>query len=80
MEDENSKSANEKHTYFCKECKDLIGKKRYTSPHSNLTQTNVKEVNSIFGNVDEHYYNCKVCSTKWLHETGSYGEGWILNQ
>lgn len=79
MENINSKDTNQKHISLCKDCKALVGKKRYTSSHRNLKKTNKREVNSIFGNVDEHYYECASCSTTWLHETGSYGEGWILN-
>lgn len=62
---------------LCVDCKELIGKGRYTPPHKNLVQTNFKEVKSQFGNVDEYYYKCNACPKTWLHETGSYGEGWI---
>ncbi|KRD58719.1 hypothetical protein ASE40_20625 [Flavobacterium sp. Root935] len=79
MENKNSKSGNAKNTEICKDCEALVGKKRYTPPHRNLKKKEIREVNSIFGNVDEHYYECNSCSTTWLHETGSYGEGWILN-
>lgn len=63
--------------YLCDACKALLGKSRHTPLHRNLRQTNFKEVKSQFGNVDEYYYTCNVCSKNWLRETGSYGEGWI---
>ncbi|MDM1072120.1 hypothetical protein HX001_06375 [Empedobacter brevis] len=62
---------------ICSECKSLIGKRRYTPPHKYLKESNFKEVKSMFGNVDEYLYECTKCSTKWLFETSSYGEGWI---
>lgn len=64
-------------TNSCKDCENLVDKKRYTDPHENLIETNYIEVKSQFGNVDEVYYKCKVCSTTWLFEKGNYGEGWI---
>jgi hypothetical protein len=61
----------------CDSCKQLIGANRRTAPHSNLVQTNYKSVDSVYGSVDEYYYKCKVCGKEWLHEMGSYGQGWI---
>lgn len=26
---------------------------------------------------DEAYYRCRECGHEWLHETGSYGMGWV---
>lgn len=74
---ENSTEKKEKIYDLCLDCQELIGKGRHTPPHTNLIQTNFKEVKSQFGNVDEYYYKCTVCPKTWLHETGSYGEGWI---
>lgn len=74
----NKKNKNEiKTNELCADCKELIGKGRYTPAHKNLVQTNFKEVKSQFGNVDEYYYKCNACSKTWLRETGNYGEGWI---
>lgn len=77
MENNDIKSKEIKSDEFCSDCKELIGKGRHTPPHKNLVQTGYKEVKSQFGNVDEYYYSCKICSKTWMHETGSYGEGWI---
>jgi len=79
MKNNNLKSTEENNIVPCQDCKNLIGKQRHTPPHQNLVQTNFKEVKSMFGNVDEHYYKCKICSKTWLHETGRYGEGWLQN-
>lgn len=62
---------------LCIDCEKLIGGHRHTPPHGNLVSTRVKEVNSMFGSVDEYYYKCRVCSKEWMHETGSYGQGWV---
>jgi len=62
---------------LCEACKALEGKSRHTPPHRNLIQTNFKEVISQFGNVYEYYYICKDCSKTWLHEKGTYSQGWI---
>lgn len=56
---------------ICTDCKKLLGKGRYTEPHKNLVKTNFNEVKSMFGNVDEYFYKCKVCPKTWMHETGS---------
>jgi hypothetical protein len=61
----------------CKDCKELIGKSRYTKPHKNLTLIKSKDFESMFGSVDEYYYKCKTCNTEWLLEKGNYGGGWI---
>lgn len=69
-----------KNNNLCTDCKELVGKGRHTPPHKNLVQTKLIESGkSMFGRTDEYYYKCKNCSTTWLHEKGSYGEGWILN-
>ncbi len=26
---------------------------------------------------DEQDYECRVCGTKWMHETGNAGFGWV---
>ncbi|HOZ98261.1 MAG TPA: hypothetical protein PKY86_01380 [Niabella sp.] len=62
---------------FCKDCKKLVGGHRHIPPHENLIATRIKEVNSMFGSVDEHYYKCRVCRNEWMLETGSYGQGWV---
>ncbi len=62
---------------YCADCKSLIGAGIHTQAHKNLHQTSFKEVNSMFGSVDEYYYTCKVCEKTWLHETGNYGSGWV---
>lgn len=77
MENNKTKKNDVKTDDLCLNCKELIGKSRHTPPHNDLEQTGFKEVKSQFGNVDEYYYKCKVCSKTWMHETGSYGEGWI---
>lgn len=77
MENKNLKSTDENNMDLCEDCKNLVGKQRYTPAHRNLVKTTSKEVKSMFGNVDEHYYKCKECSKTWLHETGSYGQGWL---
>lgn len=77
MENNDLKNNNDKIIELCADCKELIGKQRHTPPHANLVKTGFKEVPSMFGNVDEHYYKCKVCSKTWMRETGSYGEGWL---
>lgn len=64
-------------TTMCDDCKRLVGAHRHIQPHRNLVSTDVKEFNSMFGSVDEHYYECGVCHTKWMRETGSYGQGWM---
>lgn len=61
---------------ICEDCQALIGGSRHTPPHKNLISTGYKPFPSMFGSVDEHYYTCKKCGKTWLHETGSYGEGW----
>lgn len=65
---------------LCNDCKNLIGKGRYDPPHENLKKTGFRPFESMFGSVDEYYYTCKICGTDWLHEKGSYGEGWVPNQ
>jgi hypothetical protein len=77
MKNKNLKSTEENNIVLCEDCKNLVGKQRYTPPHKNLVKNSFKEVNSMFGNVDEHYYVCNTCSQTWLRETGNYGEGWI---
>ncbi len=62
---------------MCEDCKSLIGAHRHIQPHNSLIETGYREVNSQFGNVDEYFYTCRVCNSKWMRETGSYGEGWI---
>lgn len=62
---------------LCDDCKELVGKKRYTPPHKNLKQTSFKEVKSQFGNVDEYSYSCNKCGKEWFFEGGKYGEGWM---
>ena len=64
-------------TTMCDDCKRLVGAHRHAQPHSNLVSTDFKEINSMFGSVNEHYYECRVCHRKWMHETGSYGQGWM---
>ncbi|MGG7437389.1 hypothetical protein ACQ7CU_04840 [Chryseobacterium arthrosphaerae] len=65
---------------ICSYCKDLIGKGRHDPPHIHLIQTKFIEFPSQFGNVDEYYYKCKICSTFWLHEHGNYGQGWQIQK
>lgn len=77
MKNKSFKSTEENNIVLCEDCKNLVGKQRYTPPHGNLVRSSFKEVKSMFGNVDEHYYVCNTCSKTWLHETGTYGEGWI---
>lgn len=62
---------------LCDDCKGLIGASRHTRPHANLSHVEFKAVGSMFGSVDETYYKCRVCGKEWLHETGSYGQGWV---
>jgi len=61
----------------CDDCKGLIGASRHTQPHANLSHVEFKAVRSMYGAVDETYYNCKAYGKQWLHETGSYGQGWV---
>jgi hypothetical protein len=61
----------------CEDCKKLLGADRRIVPHQNLKLTGSKPMTSMFGSVGEYYYECKKCGKSWLHETGSYGEGWI---
>jgi hypothetical protein len=78
MEQINTNKTKVKIEEICEDCKKLIDKGRHTESHKNLTQTAFKEFPSQFGNVDEYYYKCKSCPAIWLHETGSYGQGWQL--
>lgn len=77
MENNDLKNNDNEVKELCEDCKELIGKQRHTPPHENLVKTDFKEVPSMFGNVDEHYYKFKICSKIWMRETGSYGEGWL---
>ncbi len=61
----------------CEDCEKLVGAGRHTPAHKNLIQTDYKPVSSMFGSVDEYYYKCAACGETWLHETGSYGQGWV---
>lgn len=62
---------------LCSDCIKLIGQGRHAPPHKKLTSLNLIKINSAMGSADEHYYECKVCGHKWMHETGSCGYGWI---
>jgi len=62
---------------LCDSCRKLVGAGRHTKPHSNLEKTNFNPIKSMHGSVDETDYTCRVCEKKWLHETGSYGQGWV---
>lgn len=62
---------------ICADCNLLVGASRTTKPHSNLEYKDGKRVSSMMGAADEDYYRCKLCGHEWLHETGSYGMGWI---
>jgi hypothetical protein len=62
---------------LCNECKKLIGAGRSTKPHPNLILRNTNPFSSMLGPADEAYYTCQTCGHEWLHETGSYGTGWV---
>jgi hypothetical protein len=62
---------------MCSNCRELIGAHRHIAPHKDLALVNRKPVSSMFGSVDETYYECKNCKKTWLYETGSAGQGWI---
>jgi hypothetical protein len=64
-------------TNICDDCLALKGASRHATPHKNLRFLEFKPVKSMFGSVDETYYKCSVCGKEWLHETGSYGQGWV---
>ena len=62
---------------MCDDCQKLVGASRGTKPHSNLEYLDGKLVSSMMGPADEAYYHCRKCGHEWLHETGSYGMGWV---
>lgn len=62
MKNKNLKSTEKNNIVLCKDCKNLIGKQRHTPPHRNLVKTSFKEVKSMLGNIDEHYYKYNTCS------------------
>ena len=64
---------------MCEDCKALVEAPRSTKPHANLEYLELegKRFSSPMGAADEAYYVCKVCKTRWTHETGSCGMGWI---
>jgi hypothetical protein len=61
----------------CDACVKQASASKHASPHAYLHKLETKEVKSMFGRIDEHFYVCRVCQKEWLHETGSYGCGWI---
>lgn len=62
---------------LCEECEKLVGASRGTKPHKNLDYVDGRNVSSMMGPADEAYYRCRECGHEWLHETGSYGMGWV---
>jgi hypothetical protein len=62
---------------MCQDCKKLVGAGRYAEPHEKLEYVSDKQVSSMLGRADETYYRCRTCGHEWLHETGSYGMGWM---
>jgi RNase P subunit RPR2 len=63
---------------LCPDCQNLVGKPRYTKPHTSLVLTGGKASSSMTGPADESYYTCKICNHEWLYENGSNGMGWIV--
>lgn len=46
--------------------------------HSNLKAVGKRRDIAPYGwRADEQDYMCSVCGQKWMHETGSYGYGWV---
>jgi len=62
---------------LCADCQQLVGKPRYTPPHTNLVSTSSRRCSSMQGAADETYYTCKQCGHEWLYESGSCGYGWV---
>lgn len=61
----------------CEKCKLHASADKHTRPHSDLVAQERRPMKSMFGNVDEADYVCKICGKEWMWETGSYGYGWL---
>ena len=64
---------------MCEACTALEGGDRRTPPpHSDLVRVgDLREMTNGPLRADEQDYECKACGTKWMHETGNSGFGWV---
>ena len=67
---------------LCADCQALLersSKDRHAAGHSNLTAVGERRDIAPYGwRADEQDYTCRGCGHKWMHETGNYGYGWVL--
>lgn len=72
-------------TEICVDCKSLQERSekhgsRRVPGHSRLKAVGeFRNIVSPYGwRADEQDYECGTCGQKWMHETGSYGHGWVM--
>lgn len=63
---------------MCEACAGLVGGDRRGPGHLDLVRVgDLREFTNGPSRADEQDYECKTCGTKWMHETGNAGFGWV---
>ena len=62
----------------CEACMALEDSNRRGSGHADLVKVgDLREMTNGPSRADEQDYECRACGSRWMHETGNAGFGWI---